>query len=303
MSNAINNRNAAYIHPRADDITAQSGKSSAVNKSATVSKVINSIGLVKNSHADMTCNQSPQLNAAKEVLQIIRSHFKGRASKCCSKLNLNIPYAKFIAGAKEIGDFRRANLSIDKEILTSVENRFANCNELATVAYALSHKHNLHPELAFYQFGKDKEGGHVACQVMIEGEKYIIDAWTNILCRKEDYVENLANKLQSWGKKDKFMLREFKYSTDEDYFNKIKSAYEKKETRNAIVVKPEDLQHSSLISGVPDCFKKANIFTDEFYNSLEPLLAKKAPKQQPAEKHSFMQRIRAFFHKTPGRHI
>lgn len=248
---------------------------SATGNSEGKPALINSIKRVENGKSDITFNKNPQLDKAREILDTIKNHFKQSDFRSSSKLNLRRPYDAHVASYKKLLALRDTGLIREKEILKIAEKRAANCGEMARLAYAMCYKHDLKPIQGSWFRNEGKEFDHAVCQIDIDNEKYIMDPWANILCKKEDYIEQIASKLEKWKQKDKYMLADVECSSPEEFIAIIKKAYNKKGFMKKITLTPKDIRKAVFSTYQYGWQRNPTVLDKNFYDSLESLLAVK----------------------------
>lgn len=146
-----------------------------------------------------------KLGLCEDVLVKVRNIFKGGLYKSPNKIRLNRTVDELFASRDKLIKLRNEATSEAEMMYQSINNKIGNCGELANIAYTLLFKSGLNPLYIEFVNFKTEQFDHALCQVTINNIKYFIDPWSNIICRREDYLDTLSNKLISWSSKGKYI--------------------------------------------------------------------------------------------------
>jgi hypothetical protein len=96
----------------------------------------------------------------------------------------------------------------------SILNQTGNCGEMNSVAYSLYKELGLNPVIKEFYDTESELFNHRVCELTIDNQTYIADAWSDLLCKKEDFLPLLAQRVEEWRDSGKVVLKKY---PDETY--------------------------------------------------------------------------------------
>lgn len=200
------------------------------------------------------------------VLQETRSFFKGSRYKSTNKISLKQTVKDKLINRQRLAEVRSCE-GIENIVLKAIEKQSANCGELARITYVLLQNTNLRYRLAYYNDVVNHRFEHVVCQVMLEGEIYVVDPWANIFCHNANFKNELEKKLLIWNAQGKKVASGYTEFAINNYIYHQNSSELKH-----YEITGEDIRNLKLREGLietPDVFK-----TKSFLDRLRSVVVK-----------------------------
>ncbi|XBS69526.1 hypothetical protein ABK905_24670 [Acerihabitans sp. KWT182] len=120
------------------------------------------------------------------VLKRIHALYKGSPFKSTNKIRSYQNTDDYRETGRRLSVIRDSSKPLEHQLRQSILLGTGNCSEMAYVALALCQKFKLNPLLLVYE---SKQGfTHVVCGVDVNGSRYILDPWANILCEEKKFL-------------------------------------------------------------------------------------------------------------------
>lgn len=151
---------------------------------------------------------------AKQILTLTRALFKGSPYKSDNKITSRTTLEEWSAKINTINKVRTSG-TLEKQLEHAIASKSGNCGEMACLAYIFWYQIGLWPEMIEYDPTKGTFD-HQACVIKIGTEDFVIAPWANILCRLEEHIDALANKVKQWESQEKHIVTRFFYAMSQD---------------------------------------------------------------------------------------
>ena len=170
-----------------------------------IKQISNEIVRPVSSNTQLNDIEHKKLSQCEDALVKTRNIFKGGLYKSPNKIRLNRTADHLISAKNKLIELRRESTSEAEMMYRSINNKIGNCGELTNIAYILLYKLGLNPHYVELDDLKTGRFDHALCQVTINKIQYFIDPWSNIICRRENFLDSLSNKFILWGSKGKYI--------------------------------------------------------------------------------------------------
>ncbi|MEY1162295.1 transglutaminase-like domain-containing protein [Providencia manganoxydans] len=182
-----------------------------------------------------------EITRVSKILKETRALFKGSPFKCGNKIRFNRTIEQHKECIDRLSMIRKSD-NLSDHLIQSIKSKTGNCGELAYIAYALLHNSGFDADYIIFDDLKNKRFDHAICQVEILGEKYYVDPWFNIFCKKTDYSDVILEKANIWRENGKHISARLVWDEIEKYLK-----YNDSQFLSSFEIKNEDLQNLTKI--------------------------------------------------------
>lgn len=203
-------------------------------------------------------------NVSKIARAVFNENKKFKSINKCSKKRTPEEHLYALKTWRDLDSYLRTGKIEDHNIrlMKLVKLSLGNCGEQSDVVYALLHKYGFNPEIVIYET-PDRAFDHQVCRVNIDGEEYIVDPWSNTICRQDNYILQLENKLLEWEKGNKMVVSNENY-LHEFYEDKLSDDHR---------VRPSEVHKLNIVnSGHPN--GENNIVKSNFFDLISEVLSR-----------------------------